>query len=156
VIFATLNLALEHTDYMLEEFRLNPGHLTQYQIDSTERAVIYKVPLQRTHPNPLASPAGALAEMFSKKAKRVYAFQQNFQAGEIEKFVDTRYSTTLVSKLTGFTGDTIAHFMYAYPMPYDFARTATDLELKMWIRNNYKDWMKSHGDTTTLPPPLKK
>jgi hypothetical protein len=33
--------------------------------------------------------------------------------------------------------------MYAYPMAYDFARTATDLELKMWIRDNYREWLKT-------------
>ena len=45
--------------------------------------------------------------------------------------------------MTGFTGDTIGHFMYAYPMPYEFARSASDLELKMWIRNNSKEWLKN-------------
>jgi hypothetical protein len=31
--------------------------------------------------------------------------------------------------------------MNTYPMDYEFARTATDLELKMWIRHNYKDYL---------------
>lgn len=143
VIIATMNISMEQTDYLLDEFRIRPGMLSQYQIDSTERVAIYKVTLQRTHPNPVMNPASALAELFSQRAKRVYAFQKNFNAGEIEKFIDSRYSPDLVNRLTGLTGDSIGHFMYACQMPYDFARTATDLELKMWIRSNYKEWMKN-------------
>ena len=143
VIISTQNIGMEQTEYLLDEISVRPGLLSQYQLDSSERAAIYKVPLQRTHPNPIASPAGALAEMFSKRAKRVYAFQKNFAEGEIEKFIDTRYTPELVTKLTGLTGDSIGHFMYANQMPYDFARTATDLELKMWIRSSFRTWIKT-------------
>jgi len=143
VLIATLNISLEPAEYQLQEFMLRPGHLTQYQMDSTERASIYKVPLQRTHPNPIMSPASAIAELFSHRAKTVYQFQKNFAAGEVEKFIDSRYSPELVTRLTGITGDSIGHFMYAYPMPLDFARIASDLELKMWIRDNYKKWSRN-------------
>lgn len=143
VIIATMNITMEPTNYMLDEFRLLPGKLSQYQVDSAERAVIYKIPLQRTHPSPIMSPASALAELFSQRAKRVYKFQKNFAEGEIEKFVDTRYSPALVTRLTGLSGDSIGHFMYACPMPYDFARSASDLEIKMWIRDSYKQWIKT-------------
>jgi hypothetical protein len=47
-----------------------------------------------------------------------------------------------VGTTTGLTGDSIGYFMYAYPMPYDFVHTATSLEMKMWIRYNYKQWIK--------------
>ena len=141
VIIATQNITMERMNYELQEFKLRPGHLTKYQLDSFERAVTYKVPLQRRPPSPLVSPVSALAEKFSKRAKRTYQFQKNFAAGEIEKFVETRYSPELVTELTGLTGDSIGHFMYAYPMAYDFARTATDLEVKMWIRTNYREWI---------------
>jgi len=33
--------------------------------------------------------------------------------------------------------------MNTYPMEYDFARRGTDLEMKMWIRDNYKAYMRS-------------
>lgn len=141
VLIATQNVTMYAAETELKEFTLRPG-LTKYQRDSIERQQIYKLPLQRTRPQAITSPASAIAELFSKKAKRVYAFQKTFAAGEMEKYVDTRYTPELVTKLTGITGDTIGHFMYAYPMPYDFARSATDLELKMWIRSNYKAWMK--------------
>jgi hypothetical protein len=142
VIIATQNIVLEHTDYQLKEFVFRPGWMTQYQKDSAERRAIYKVPLRRTYPSPINSPVSAIAEKFNKKAKEAHRFQKEFVAGETEKFIDTKYSPDLVTQLTGFTGDTIGHFMYAYPMAYDFARSATDLEIKMWIRANYKQWIK--------------
>ena len=143
IIVATMNITLERMEYQLQEFQFRPGHLTKYQADSLERAITYKVPLQRRPPSPFNSPVSAIAEKFSQKAKRTYAFQKNFAAGEIEKFIDTHYTPELVTELTKLTGDSIGHFMYAYPMAYDFARNATDLEVKMWIRSNYKEWMKS-------------
>jgi hypothetical protein len=138
VILATLNILMEPLEYQLKEFRFLPGHLTKYQSDSAERVSIYKIQLQREPPSPFNSPASAIAELFSKRAKRTYQFQKNFAAGEIEKFVDTRYTPALVTTLTGLTGDSIGHFMYAFPMPYDFARAGSDLEIKVWIRENFK------------------
>ncbi len=142
VIVATEDVKMEPTEYQLKEFSFRPGNLNQYQMDSAERASTYKVALRQHHPSPFMSPVSALAEKFSKSAKQVYKFQKNFAAGEIEKFLDTRYTADLVNSITGLTGDSIGHFMYAYPLPYDYARTATDLELKMWIRDNYRDWLK--------------
>jgi hypothetical protein len=142
VIIATVNVIMEPAEYQLKEFQIHPAYMTQYQIDSAERRSIYKVPLRFPHANPFNSPISAIAEKFVKISKEKFRFQKEFTAGETEKFIDTRYSPELVNELTGFTGDTIGHFMYAYPMPYDFARTATDLEIKMWIRNNYREWIK--------------
>jgi hypothetical protein len=144
VLLSTMNIELEKVVYELDEVVMRPGLLTQYQIDSTERAEIYKIPLGRRRPT-VMSPVSALAEKFSKKAKSTYRFQQVFAAGEVEKFVDTRYTPALVTSLTGITGDSIGYFMHAFPMPYDFARAATNLEMKMWIRDNYKQWIAGHA-----------
>lgn len=143
IIVASININMEPQQISLPEFKFKIDKRTKYQVDSEERRTIYKLALERTHPSPIMSPASAIAEMFSKKAKMVYKFQENFYNGEVEKFVDIRYTPSLVAKMTGFTGDTIGHFMYSYPMPYQFARTATDLELKMWIRTNYREYLKS-------------
>ena len=149
VLVATMNITMEPASSELKEFTLRAGHLSKYQTDSIENRAIYKRTLLRKPPSPFNSPVSAIAEKFSKKAKMAYQFQQNFYAGETEKFIDTRYSPEMVGNLTGLTGDSIGHFMYAYPMPYDFAREATDLEVKMWVRNNYKQWVKGQlADTT--------
>jgi len=36
----------------------------------------------------------------------------------------------------------MAEFMNQYPMDYDYARAASDLEIKMWIKYNYQDYLK--------------
>ncbi len=148
VIISTLNISLERREYELDVVYLKPGQLSQYQLDSINRAETYKIQLDRRPPS-ILSPASAIAEKFSRKAKRTYQFQKDFALGEIEKYVDNRYTPQLVTELTGLTGDSIGHFMYAYPMPYDFARVSSNLEMKMWIRDNYKMWIKkSSADTT--------
>ena len=52
----TLNIVMDPAGYELQEFRLKPGILTQYQADSAGRAQIYKLPLERTHPEPHQEP----------------------------------------------------------------------------------------------------
>ena len=54
----------------------------------------------------------------------------------------TRYTPELVSEMTQLEGNAVYQFMAAYPMEKDYAYVASDLEIKMWIRNNYKQWMK--------------
>ncbi|GAA4459529.1 hypothetical protein GCM10023093_00650 [Nemorincola caseinilytica] len=142
VLIANLNVAMEQQEYELKTVVLGPGALTKYQVDSIERAQVYKIPLQRRPPSPIMSPVSAIAEKFSKKAKRTYQFQEDFANAELQKFIDTRYTPDVVTSVTGLTGDSIGYFMYAYPMPYEFARNATGLEIKMWVRDNYKQWMR--------------
>ena len=154
---ATLSIILTPATYQLREFNFRPGTLTQFQADSIERVKTYKIYLERRPPSPFASPVSAIAEKFSKKAKRTYRFQKDFAAGEMERYIDTRYTTDLVADLTGLTGDSIGHFMNGNPMPYDFARLATDLEIKIWIRDNFKSWMKKNiPDSGNAREPLSK
>ena len=76
---------------------------------------------------------------YNKKQKD---FQKKFLSNEQQGFIDTRYNITVVSYLTPLKDDTAALFINTYPMPYDFARAASDLEIKAWIRDKYKDWVK--------------
>lgn len=110
-----------------------------YQRDSFERVKTYERPLARQKSGGM-SPVSMLAERFSKKQRRLFAFQETFHRVEDEKFIDSRYSPQLTAELTHLSGDTLAHFMNENPMPYDFARAATDLEIKMWIKDRHKSW----------------
>ncbi len=151
VIVATINVEMVHIDYQLDEVRLGPALLTRYQRDSMERKATYKSVLERHPPSPVMSPVSAIADKFSKKSQRAYQFQRDFAQAELQKYIDTRYTPSLVSDVTKTNGDTVAWFMYYHPMPYDFARAATILELKMWVLDNFKRW-KIHNpmqDTLT-------
>ncbi len=137
----------------LNELVVRPGY-TEYQRDSVERREIYSRTLAQKKRTSIMSPVSLIADKFSKRRKRIYAFQKSFYYWEDQLFIDSRYTPELVSKLTGLTGDTLAHFMNAYPMPVDYARTATDLELKMWVRYNFKQWLNKPKDSLqTMPPP---
>ena len=143
----TINL--ERTSYMLNEVILTPDY-TPYQHDSIRRVKTYAVALSRQHSSPLTSPFSFVAEKFNKRSKQIFKFQKNFNKWETERFIDSRYTPELVQEMTQLSADSIGYFMNAYPMPYDYARAATDLELKMWIRDSYRKWKKGL-DTATIP-----
>jgi len=131
---------LRRTTIGLSEVTVRPDW-TPYQADSFARTRTYKRVLEYRPNGSLMSPASALAEVFSRKKKQRLRFQKDFYRMEKERYTDTRYTPELVAELTRLEGDTLAHFMNLYPMPYDYARVASDLEIKMWIRGNFKDWM---------------
>jgi hypothetical protein len=137
-----INVKMEQINYQLDEFTVRPDY-TPYQVDSIRRRSTYQRPLAMPHANPFNSPISALAQLFAPTTKATFRFQKNYAKWESQLFVDSRYSPELVTQLTGLTGDSLAGFMNNTPMPYDYARTATDLEVKMWIRYNYKQWLKN-------------
>lgn len=146
---ADISIRMVRTSYFMKEVLIMPN-MTQYQVDSVERASTYRGFLTRTPSNPIGSPVSFIAEKFNKRSKQIFRFQKKFHGWENERFIDTRYTPELVSEMTGLTDDSLAHFINANPMPYDYARAATDLELKMWIRDHYRQWLKII-DTAGLP-----
>ena len=129
------------TPVSLEEVEIRPDW-TPYQLDSIARRQTYHIALDRRKERSVMSPVSAIAENISRKSRQRWQFQKHFKQWETQKFIDTRYSFEEVSALTGLTGDSLAAFIHAYPMPQDYARAASDLEIKMWIRFNYRQWMK--------------
>ncbi len=141
----SVTIVLQRKPYTLDDVEIRPDW-TPYQLDSLKRRGIYGLDLDRKKVSgsvwgSVMSPASALAEQFNKKSKQRFRFQKNFVKWENQHFVDTRYTPEEVTSLTGLTGDTLFLFMNSHPMPYDFARAATDLEIKMWIRYNYREWL---------------
>jgi len=116
--------------------------LTPYQKDSVERAEIYRDILKYKQEKSINSPVSALQQLFSKKHKNLRKFKQQVQDMEKQKFIDTRYTSEMVAKVTKLSGDKLAYFMNAYPMELDFARTAGELELRQWVLYNWEDYKK--------------
>ena len=137
-----MHVSLFEMSYDLEEFTLTPKY-TPYQLDSMERRSTYSRALARQSGGSVMSPVTLVAEKLSKRSRRLRQFKKNFYIWEEEKFIATRYTPELVQSQTKLRGDTIAHFMNAYPMPYDFARAASELELKVWVREQYQEWLKN-------------
>ena len=143
------DIKLEPANYKLQELLIMPDY-TEYQVDSIYRKQTFKPQLERTNAHIISSPFSYVAEKFNKRAKQRKKFQKNFPKWESERYIETIYTQELVHEQTGLSGDSLGYFMSANPMPYDYARTATELEMKMWIRYHYRNWMKMI-DTTGLP-----
>lgn len=139
---STLKIPLTPFRYELEEFVLRPKY-TPYQLDSIHRRSVYQRTMAWQRTSSVMSPVSFIADRLSAKSKARYRFQQNYYKWEDEKFVDSRYTPELVAEQTGLTGDSVGYFMNAYPMPFDYARSATEMELKMWIRFNCREWRKN-------------
>jgi len=148
---ATMRIEMEPLSIEMDELVVRPGY-SNYQLDSIKRRETYARVLAQKKRTSIMSPVSLIADKFSKRRKRIYAFQKSFNYWETQMFIDSRYTTELVNRMTGLTGDTLAHFMNANPMPADYARTATDLELKMWIRDRYKRWLSgpNHDSTSVV------
>ena len=152
------DITLQEQSFYLKEVEINP-YWTPYQKDSIQRYQTYKFALGRQRASSSAlgtvvSPFSALAEQFNKKSKQIKHFQSNYPQWEAQHFIDTRYTFEAVAALTHLQGDSLAAFINAYPMPVDFARAASELEIKMWILYNYRQWIKHPvvpllKDTTT-------
>lgn len=134
------HITLERSSYSLNEIVVRPG-ITEYQRDSLVRHSTYQRALAYQPSAGVMSPVSALAEVFSKKKKMRMRFQKDFYSWESTRFIDSRYSPDVVTEMTHLEGDTLASFMNLYPMPFDYARAASELEIKMWIRTNFRDWL---------------
>ena len=136
------------------------SQLTPYQRDSVARRALYGTTLARegewvSGAAAVFSPATALAQLVSKKAKQRKKFIENFSKWEEEKFIESRYTPELVRSVVPMSQDSLANFMVRYPIAGDFARAATEVELKMWIRYNYLEWTERPGPVRPAPAKAK-
>jgi hypothetical protein len=139
---AEMYIELFRLSYQLDEFTLRPRY-TPYQMDSMERKATYSRALARQKGGSIMSPVTFVAEKLSKQSRQIFKFQKSFNYWEEVKFIESRYSPELVQTLTGLRGDTLATFMNSNPMPVDYARAASDLEIKLWIREQFKRWQSA-------------
>lgn len=109
---------------------------TEYQKDSMRRADVYKDAFDYERQKSVMSPVTSIYQKYSKKHRAMEKFHNQVQDMEQQKFIDTRYTLTLVMNMTKMNEDSAVNFMNAYPMEYDYARVASDLEIKMWIKYN--------------------
>lgn len=139
--------------------------LSAYQRDSIKRAKQYEALLKRepvvvrndtqqanlirrSFSGPGSYYSWAFPGFLSKKlekrvgrAKRIFRQKEQFLAWEREAFVESIYTKDLVRELTSLEGPDCRDFINYYPMDYRFARTANKIELRSWIKANYRDWI---------------
>jgi hypothetical protein len=140
-----MQLKLVPVSYKLQQVIISGR--TKYQADSAERHEFFSHELNKQIIAPVkftglgvSGGIGWLADKITGNSKKDKAFRADFAADDRQLFIDSRYNEDMVRLLTDIKDkDSIAAFMTKYPMPYDFARAATDLELKAWIRDKFKE-----------------
>lgn len=83
-------------------------------------------------------PFSALALWASGKKKYYKDFQKELVALEDMRYASIRYTPELVKTQTGLDDSGANAFILAHPIPNDFVRYASELELKMWVRNQFR------------------
>jgi len=84
-----------------------------------------------------------IIEMFQfKKNRRMAAFRDRLMREEKEKFIDHRFSRTLVIKLTQLHGPDLDTFMRRYKPDLVFTETATDYEFQTYIKLSFEKYQK--------------
>jgi len=79
-----------------------------------------------------------LALIASGKKARYKRFSRELKRMEAGKFTAIRYTTSLVGEQTGLEEDAAMAFIAAHPIGEEFLRAASELELKMLIRDMYR------------------
>jgi len=144
----TINVVMESAGKFLKGVEITSQY-TPYQVDSMERRNQYGYILD--NPNkPLAggsTPEGAgivfsPITRFSKKEKQKRQFKENYEKMEKEKYIDSRFTPVLVSRVTGLKGDSLQLFMRDNYPDYNTMRTINNNDLLYWITDKYKAWLK--------------
>lgn len=143
--------------------------IAKYRKDSISMAETYKKTYEDATrkpkksfiaiPSPIGLSAGiqyeglitAFARKISGKQKTDKRFVADFKRTQAEKYISLKYNPEVVKNVVAIMDDSIAAFIRAYPMEEGYARAASPLEIKMWIRSNFKDWITRlhvpHTDT---------
>lgn len=113
---------------------------TKYQIDSARNASLYKSIIEYEQQKSVFSPVTSAYQKFSKKHRNIRKFKSQMETMEKQKFIDSRYNAPFVMELTQMNEEEAQLFINKYPIEYDFARAASDVELKLWIKYYYKQY----------------
>ncbi len=139
---SSIEVTMKPRSVQLKDVTITKGY-TPYQLDSIKRASLYKSAFQYKREKSVSSPISAVHQKFSKKHKDQQRFQRQVLSMEQEKFVDSRYNATLVNQLMGWGSDSSLLFMRVSAMEYEYARAASDLEIKLWIKYRAEQFRKN-------------
>jgi hypothetical protein len=133
--------------------------IAKYSRDSVNMAIIYRKVYEDATRKPTKSVFGdpspmrlslgvqyeglitAFARKISGKQKTDKRFVTDFRRTQAEKYITLKYNPEVVRGIISLVTDSIPVFIQTYPMDEAYARAASPLEIKMWIRSNFKDWV---------------
>jgi hypothetical protein len=117
----------------------------------------YRKPRISTTMNPEDAGAGvgfdldAIIDMFHfDYNKRQKGYQKFFEWEEQEKFIDHRFSKTLIKKLTDIKDEQMDDFIKQYRPTYEFMEGASDFELGLYIQKCKEDYDTGHPSNAAI------
>lgn len=93
----------------------------------------------------------ALWNMFSREGRNATHLRETIANDYKQDVVDSRFSSALVGRITGLTGERLADFMKKYRPGYYFLQGASDYELITSIRTNYKRYLRNPAAHSLIP-----
>lgn len=146
---------LKKLSYSLEEIEVKP-ELEKYREEHEKMLKTYNKTFTDAKRKPqlyfsngivVSGLISGLAARISGQKKKDKRFLEDFNRTESQKLIDLRYNPEVVMSATHTGRDTAVLFIRNNPMNVDFAEHATSLELLMWIRHNYNQWLNNGMDT---------
>ncbi len=68
-----------------------------------------------------------------RRNKQILKFQKFMEYQEAERYVDFRFNSQLIKKMTGLSGDSLINYKSIYRPPYDFITTSSMTEFYSYI-----------------------
>ncbi len=127
-------IAMTKGDIELPEFELyGHGRSKDYKTDSAKYGEMYKHVLsfpKMSTVDMLRSPFSAL----SKSNRQKWAFQENYNKFQQEKYIDYAFTDQLITSITGLTGDSLIKYKIRYRPSYEQVRNMTEYNFLLYIR----------------------
>jgi hypothetical protein len=126
-------IILEHTPVPLIDDMLASGG--NYKRDSIKSRNMYEHVLdfpRMSAIEKIKSPFSAL----SARNREIWQFQEVYEASEKEKYVDYTFNKELVTKITGFTDDSLTYFMNRFRPTYEQLRSMNEYTFQTYIKNS--------------------
>ncbi len=139
------NISLHVSIPTLKEVKIRPRNYRQDSIQNREdyaKVFNYQKPKLKTVTPQYGAGVGfdldEIVNMFRFKRNRSIAnFQKRLLQQEEDKFIDFRFSKSLVRRLTLLTGNELDSFMRLYRPSYTFTRFANDYDFQAYIKQAY-------------------
>ncbi len=139
------NISLHVSIPTLKEVKIRPRNYRQDSIQNREdyaKVFNYQKPKLKTVAPQYGAGVGfdldEIVNMFRFKRNRSIAnFQKRLLQQEEDKFIDYRFSKSLVRRLTLLTGNELDSFMRLYRPSYTFTKFANDYDFQAYIKQAY-------------------
>jgi hypothetical protein len=142
------DISLHVQTNILPEFLVMPP---SYKFDSLQnredyaKAFNYKKPGLGISTSPMGSGGAGvgldldqLINVFRfRRNKSMLGFQRRLIAEEEDKFIDHRFSRTLVKKLTTLNGTDLDRFMKLFRPTYEFSKISSDYEFDIYVKQSF-------------------